>query len=57
VTPLALEVALPEVVVIQRAGYRSVKQRIEQAGVVDVTLRPLRKPSRPKTPTRKESLD
>ncbi len=58
VTPLTLEVALPEVVVIQRAGYRSVKQRIEHAGVVEVTLRPLRRLTRSPPPaTIKEPLD
>ena len=47
VTPLTLDLALPEVVVIQRVGYRSVKQRVEHAGVIDVTLFPLRQPKRP----------
>jgi tRNA A-37 threonylcarbamoyl transferase component Bud32 len=56
VTPLTLAVALPEVVVIQRAGYRSVKQRVEHAGVVDVTLRPLRRPTPAPRPSR-EPLD
>jgi tRNA A-37 threonylcarbamoyl transferase component Bud32 len=58
VTPLTFELALPEVVVIQRAGYRRVERRLERAGVVDVTLRPLRRPTRPTKPaTIKEPLD
>ncbi len=60
VTPLTLEVELPEVVVIQRAGYRSVKQRVERAGVVEVTLRPQRRPTRPppsRPTTIREPLD
>ena len=60
VTPLTLDLVLPEVVVIQRAGYRSVKQRVEHAGVIDVALLPLRQPKRPpasRTTTSKEPLD
>ena len=51
-TPLELELELPGTIVVERAGYRASRVRVDEAGPLDVTLKRARRVQR-----RKETLD